>query len=58
MRTAAIEDAENIRRAAAQADRNAQLVKLKLASPKRAAAPQHDVDGLALFDTARQPSLF
>lgn len=38
-------------------ERAAQLVQLKLASPNRSAARQHDVDGLALFDIARQPRL-
>jgi len=43
---------------AALAERNRQLLALRLASPKRSVAPQHDVDGLGLFDTVRQPSLF
>lgn len=58
MRTVEIEDQERARRASASAERDRQLLALKLASPNRPAAPQHDVDGLALFDTARQPSLF
>ena len=40
------------------AQRAAQLVQLRLASPMRPPAGRtHDVDGLALFDTARQPRL-
>ena len=39
-------------------DRNAQLVRLQLNSPMRPPTGRtHDVDGLALFDTARQPRL-
>lgn len=41
------------------AERNRQLVELRAASPLRPAAGRaDDVDGLALFDAARQPSLF
>lgn len=40
-------------------DRNRQLVELRAASPLRPATGRaDDVDGLALFDAARQPSLF
>lgn len=40
-------------------DRNAQLVALRAASPMRPVAGRTaDIDGLALFDHARQPSLF
>ena len=38
-------------------DRDRQLIALRAVSPKRSSAPQADVDGLALFDTVRQPSL-
>lgn len=41
-----------------EAGRDRQLVELAAASPKRSAKPQDDIDGLALFDFARQPSLF
>lgn len=51
-------DAADDRRRHRQSARAAELALLKVASPLRAAAAQHDVDGLALFDVARQPSLF
>lgn len=37
----------------------AQLIRLRAAAPMRSKGrPTHDVDGLGLFDHARQPSLF
>ena len=39
------------------ADRAAQLVALRAASPLRSATAQQAVDGLALFDRVRQPAL-
>lgn len=44
---------------AAQSTNTAQIVALRAASPLRSKARAvHDVDGLGLFDHARQPSLF
>lgn len=43
----------------AKRDRDRQLAELKARSPLRPVAGRtQDVDGLALFDAARQPSLF
>lgn len=39
-------------------ERMRQLAELKANSPLRSCKAQDDVDGLALFDVARQPSLF
>jgi hypothetical protein len=36
---------------------HAQIVELKAAAPLRKPVEQHDVDGLDLFDVARQPNL-
>lgn len=41
-----------------QTDRARQLLALKAKAPLRRPVPQDDVDGLALFDVARQPRLF
>lgn len=39
-------------------DRMRQLAELKAKAPLRRPVAQHDVDGLGLFDVARQPQLF
>lgn len=41
-----------------QSEKAVQLAKLRAASPLRPVALADPVDGLALFDHARQPSLF